>query len=72
VTKKDAANNMPSPKKPYHKPTVTKLTPEQAKLKLRGLTPMDPEAKELLEVMSNDDSSEETGAKHSKDDAKAS
>ena len=41
------------PRKPYEKPTATKLTPEQAKLKLldaanRG----DQGAKDLLEMMS--------------------
>jgi cell division protein FtsN len=55
VTEKDAANNISSPKKPYHKPTVTKLTPEQAKLKLLAQTPMSAEAKELLELISDDE-----------------
>jgi hypothetical protein len=58
VTEKDAANNLSSTKKPYQKPTITKLTPEQAKLKLLGLTPMSPEAKELLELISDDEITE--------------
>jgi hypothetical protein len=72
VTKKDAANNTRSQKKPYHKPTITKLTPEQAKLKLLGLTTMSEGAKELLDRMFDDDSSKETRPKRAKDDAKAS
>lgn len=40
------------PKKPYEKPTVTKLTREQAKLKLMGCAMMgDDQAKELLEIL---------------------
>jgi hypothetical protein len=39
-------------RKPYEKPTITKLTPEQAKLKLLGaVTEGDEGAKELLEMM---------------------
>lgn len=39
-------------KKPYEKPTVTKLTPEQAKLKLLGAASRgDQGAKDLLEMI---------------------
>ena len=40
------------PKKPYEKPTATKLTREQAKLKLMGHAMMgSEEAKELLDIL---------------------
>jgi hypothetical protein len=42
-------------RKPYEKPTVTKLTPEQAKLKLLGhASAGDQGAKDLLELMFRD------------------
>ena len=45
---KDAAKT----RKPYVKPTATKITPEQAKLKLLGFASTgDQGAKELLEMM---------------------
>lgn len=43
-------------KKPYEKPTATKITREQAKLKLMGHAMMgDKQAKELLDLLFEDE-----------------
>jgi hypothetical protein len=58
----------PKARKPYERPTVTKLTPEQAKLKLLGHASMGNQgAKDLLELMfpdvpSKDSKAEKKGA----------
>ena len=51
--------------KPYEKPTLTKLTPEQAQLKLLGPASMrDQGAKELLELMFPDAPPKDSKAKN--------
>lgn len=50
--KPDDEEKAQRPRKPYEKPTATKLTPEQAKLKLLGHASTGHEgAKDLLEMM---------------------
>lgn len=50
--KPDNEEKARKPRKPYGKPTVTKLTPEQAKLKLLGHASMGEQgAKDLLKMM---------------------
>jgi len=52
-------------RKPYEKPTVTKLTPEQAKPKLFGHASMgDQGAKDLLELMFPDAAPKDSKAKN--------
>jgi hypothetical protein len=51
------------PRKPYQKPTATKLTPEQARLKLLGHEVLGHRgAMELLELMFADKPTEDKGA----------
>lgn len=51
-------------RRPYEKPTVTKLTPEQAKLKLLDHAIMgDQGAKDLLELMFPDELPKESKAR---------
>ena len=52
------------PRKPYEKPTVTKLTREQAIVKLVGHASMEDQgAKDLLKMMFPDDHPKDSGAK---------
>jgi hypothetical protein len=52
------SNGLEKKRKPYEKPTATKLTTEQARLKLIGHAMMGDEgAKELFELMFSDDPS---------------
>jgi len=60
-------------RKPYEKPTATKLTPEQAKLKLLGHASMGDEgAKDLLKALFPEIRSENSRSEESKDQPKDS
>jgi len=55
----------PGTRKPYERPTVTELTPEQAKLKLLGHATMGHQgAKDLLELIFREVPSKDSCAKN--------